>query len=294
MSYNTTKPVFDADAKIKDLQNRVNNVSLEEMKFFCKSWQTGMYLGLHKYSFFNYCIANMQLKDLNKTLTVIAPFNVWKDKGICVNKGEKAIHIFAPIIKTWKTEKENDKGEKVEENHKAIRGFRLVPVFDICQTNGTVDMLEKTEGGLLGTWVLGESVVDFKSIIEKLQINLKSYAVSERGENGYTDGNIIAVLEKTENEMIATLIHEIAHFNMHFSKTDNEKVDKETREVEAESVSYLVCSAIGLENTKAPLYIKGWGNFTDTVRIKKIMTVTEKIISMLLSTESTESDTVTA
>lgn len=293
MSYynKTNKPAFDGDAKIKELKEKIKNVSLAEMKVFCDSWKVGYFIGLHKYSFFNYSMANMQLNELGKNMTVIAPFKTWSDKGFHVNKGEKAVHVFAPIIKTEKSEVKNENGENETKENKKIKGFRLVPVFDIGQTDGDINKLEMDKGGLVGSWIIGNSKIDFNSLKNLFNIPVKMYPISNNTENGYTDGTTISLLEKPENELIATYIHELAHFNLHFSKLeDYERISKEAREVEAESVSYLVCSAIGLENTKAPLYIKGWGDFKDEVRIKKIMNVTEKILTAIF----TESDTTEA
>jgi hypothetical protein len=288
-NFNNNKPAFDSETKIKELKEKIENISLEEMKNFCNSWKIGYFVGLHKYSFFNYCIASFQLRELGKSLSVIAPFKVWADKKMYVKKGEKALHIFAPIIKNVPVVKgcsstiEID-GKEVEQTKKIIKGFRLVPVFDIGQTDGKIEDLDIEKGGLKGDWTIGQSKINFDNLKSMFDIPVKIYPIAETSENGYTDGTTISLLEKPENEMISTYIHELAHFNLHFSKSDDYKrISREAREVEAESVSYLVCSALGLENTKAPLYIKGWGDFSDTVRIKKIMNVTEKILSVIFS-----------
>jgi len=268
MTYNKTNNGFNGDEKIKELKEKIKNVSLEEMKHFCDSWKVGYFVGLHKYSFFNYCMANMQLVEQGKPMSVIAPFKVWSDKGFHVKKGEKAVHVFAPIIKTEKSEVKTETGETETKENKKIKGFRLVPVFDIGQTDGDISKLEMNKGGLIGDWVLGNSKIDFNSLKNLFDIPVKIYPISNNTENGYTDGVTISLLEKSDNEMIATYIHELAHFNLHFSKNDDyEKLSRDAKEVEAESVSFLVCSAIGLENTKAPLYIKGWGDFKDDIRI---------------------------
>ncbi len=64
--------------------------------------------------------------------TVVAGFNRWKSLGRFVKKGEKGISIFAPC--RYKTKVETDAGE--EKTVQQIRGFRVVHVFDISQTEG--------------------------------------------------------------------------------------------------------------------------------------------------------------
>ena len=71
----------------------------------------------------------MQMPDATK----VAGFNTWKQLQRCVNKGEKAISILAPL--KYKQELEDPKtGETLQ--HFGIRGFRKVAVFDISQTSG--------------------------------------------------------------------------------------------------------------------------------------------------------------
>jgi antirestriction protein ArdC len=82
----------------------------------------------HRYSFNNHLMIFLQCPDA----TVVAGFNRWKSLGRFVKKGEKGIAIFAPC--RYKTKVETDDGE--EKTMQQIRGFRLVHVFDISQTEG--------------------------------------------------------------------------------------------------------------------------------------------------------------
>ncbi|MGB8324446.1 MAG: hypothetical protein WCE52_15920 [Candidatus Acidiferrum sp.] len=47
-------------------------------------------------------------------------------------------------------------------------------------------------------------------------------------------------------ETFATLVHEVAHSDMHFGERRAD-TNKRIRETEAESVAYVVCSAVGLD-----------------------------------------------
>src|ERR671918_432133 len=82
----------------------------------------------HRYSFNNHLMIFLQRPDA----TVVAGFNRWESLGRFVKKGEKGIAIFAPC--KYKTKIETDDGE--EKSLQPIRGFRVVHVFDISQTEG--------------------------------------------------------------------------------------------------------------------------------------------------------------
>jgi hypothetical protein len=82
----------------------------------------------HKYSFNNNLMVFCQRPDA----TLVAGFNKWKSLGRCVKKGQKGIAIFAPC--KYRTKIEDDNGE--EKSFQQLRGFRIVHVFDISQTDG--------------------------------------------------------------------------------------------------------------------------------------------------------------
>src|SRR5258708_16463193 len=63
-------------------------------------------------------------------------------------------------------------------------------------------------------------------------------------------GKIPLLPEQTPAETFATLVHEVAHSEMHFGDRRAETT-KRIRETEAESVAFVVCSAIGLETGTA-------------------------------------------
>jgi len=60
-------------------------------------------------------------------------------------------------------------------------------------------------------------------------------------------GKITLLPEQTPAETFATLVHELAHSDMHFGERRAD-TNKRVRETEAESVAYVVCTAIGLDS----------------------------------------------
>ena len=82
----------------------------------------------HRYSFNNQLMIMLQRPDA----THVAGFNKWKSLGRTVMRGEKGLAIFAPCAYRMKIE--DDDGN--EKTFQQLRGFRVVHVFDISQTEG--------------------------------------------------------------------------------------------------------------------------------------------------------------
>lgn len=204
----------------------------------------------HRYSFNNHLMIFMQRPDA----TVVAGFNRWKSLGRFVKKGEKGIAIFAPC--KYKTEIVDESGE--EQSLHQIRGFRIVHVFDISQTEGDeLPDLDAVRPKLLdgdapdGIWdalVRHAGSVGFE--VTRLQ----------RGrENGYCDfgAKLIAVRPDVSTaQAVKTLIHELGHALLH---AEGLILSKEVAEVEVESVAFIVCDALGLDSGRYSFpYVTRW------------------------------------
>ncbi len=193
----------------------------------------------HRYSFNNHLMIFLQRPDA----TVVAGFNRWKSLGRSVRRGEKGIAIFAPC--RYKTKVETDIGE--EQTVQQIRGFRVVHVFDISQTEGDdLPDLDAVRPKLLdadapeGIW---DALVS--------QANEAGFEVvrNRRGsENGYCDFSSKQIAVRPDvapAQAIKTLIHELGHALLHSEELPR---SKEVAEVEVESVAYIVCDASGFDS----------------------------------------------
>ena len=167
------------------------------------------------------------------TATYVQGFHGWRKLGRTVRKGEKGIGIAAPM--TYR--KKEEAGEEI-----SVRGFRVVHVFDISQTDG--DELPKfaEPQGDCDEWIKrAEQLIRDKSI--DLQ-----YKTLRSGLDGFsTMGKIVIDAGLEAPKRLATLVHELAHELLHpdiESRKENSQVVKET---EAEGVAYIVCQSLGLE-----------------------------------------------
>ena len=163
----------------------------------------------HRYSFNNHLMIFLQRPDA----TVVAGFNRWKTLGRFVKKGEKGIAIFAPC--KYKTKVEDDDGN--EKSFQQIRGFRIVYVFDISQTEGEeIRNLDAVRPKLLdgeapeGLWdalVARANAAGFDVVRDR-----------KDSENGYCDfrsGQIAIRPDVDGLQAVKTLIHELAHALLH-------------------------------------------------------------------------------
>lgn len=213
----------------------------------------------HRYSFNNHLMIFLQRPDA----TAVAGFNKWKSLGRFVKKGEKGIAIFAPC--RYKTSIEDEHGN--EKSFQQIRGFRVVHVFDISQTEGEeLPDLDAVRPKLLdadapeGVW---ETLVS--------QANTAGFEVirNRRGsENGYCDFSSREIAVRPDvapAQAVKTLIHELGHALLH---SDELPRSKEVAEVEVESVAYIVCDAVGLDSGDYSFaYVARWaGGASDLLK----------------------------
>lgn len=216
-----------------------------------KSKEVLDYLGtvakFHKYSFCNQMLIAMQRPDAS----LVAGYQAWKKKfDRQVQKGEKGIAILAPIIyKAPKPETEDD-DETPAHRAETVRGFKVVHVFDVSQTEGE-PLPEPPE------WKSPEQN-------EKLHRALVNYAATQdieidiqdlEGETqGISEGGKIIL---APNAGTKTLIHELAHELLH-QKPDSWKVatmNRRTKELQAEATAWVVATHYSLEPEGSPNYI---------------------------------------
>jgi len=191
--------------------------------------------------------------------TRVASYKKWQELGRQVDKGQKGLSIFAPMMR-----KRED--EKTGEEKRYISGFRLVPVFDVSQTSGD-ELPEDPAAPVLLDGEAPEGLWDsLATIVEASGYTLR-IGPSEHGENGYTrpSDKVVQVTEGLSDAQSAkTLIHEVAHMLLHTDDkalTEDALLHRNVAEVEAESVAHIVAMVHGLatEDYSVP-YVAGWSN----------------------------------
>lgn len=237
----------------------------------------------HNYSFNNTLLIAMQRPDA----TLVAGYNAWKNKfNRYVKKGEKGIQIIAPVPVKEREAREkidkdtgltvlNENGEpEMEVVERVIPRFRLTTVFDYAQTDGEpLPMLEVNE--------LTASVKDYnvlKAAIEQVSpvpIRFDEIKGSAKGYYSHMDKEICIRPDMGESQTIKTMIHEVAHAMLHDSdqmKQRGEEKDQLTKETEAESIAFTVCSALGIDTSDYSFpYVASWAGSKELKELKDSM-----------------------
>ena len=237
----------------------------------------------HNYSFNNTLLIAMQKPDAS----LIAGFNAWKNNfGRNVMKGQKGIKILAPS--PFKIKKEMEKidpqtqkaiigkdGKPVtEEKEITIPAFKVVSVFDVSQTEGR-ELPDIAVNMLTGDV---EHYKDVFAALEKTSPVPVGFEKIEGGAHGYyhlEDKRIALDEGMSELQTLKTLIHEIAHAKLHdidlnapLEDLEN-RPDRRTREVQAESIAYTVCQHYGLDTSDYSFgYVAGWSAGRELAELK--------------------------
>ena len=227
----------------------------EQLEKFVQMWDSS--LGMHEFSFNNLILAWLQYSKVS----MLAGFKKWQTLGRTVIKGEKAIKVLAPLTRRIKD-------QKSDEDKYIITGWRYVNVFDVNQTDG-----ENLDFGHSNN-VIGDVSFDMIKNISPLPVKVE-YSGTSSGN--ITEDRILVAPKDNQAAMVATLIHEISHYKLGHLES---YLDKETKEIEAESVSFIVTSYLGLKNEKSKYYIGSWNGSGNKLkeRGKNIIAVAETII----------------
>lgn len=241
--------------------------------------------------------------------TLCLGYNQWVKKfERHVRKGAKAIKIFAPCMRNISSEdalnrlltnpfyegtlsintiesmrEKLSRGESVS----ILSGFKPTNVFDVSDTEGKdfpeVNICKYLEGDVDNF----QSILGTLENIAKIPVEFKSEeedSVLKRGAKGYysplTD-SIVIKSNMSEIQTISTLVHEIAHSIMHSKDMKTEGIHdseavKGIKELQAESVSYMVCQRLGIETEEKTFgYIASWIDKGD--KDKTIETIKEHL-----------------
>ena len=207
----------------------------------------------HRYSFGNLMLILSQREDA----THVAGFHKWRQLGRHVKKGEKGIGIFAPCRYKRKTEGKN--GEK--EQNQDIRGFKVVHVWDVSQTEGNdLPKFAQIHGDA------GENLARLERVIRDAGIDLRYESIPGSATGMSTGGTITVQPDLSRPETFAVLAHEHAHELLHQQNGRKHECPKTVRETEAEAVAFVVCHAFGMDSkTRSSDYIQLYRGSTDTL-----------------------------
>ena len=249
----------------------------------------------HNYSFNNTLLIAMQKPDA----TLVAGFKAWqKNFDRHVKKGEKGIRILAPA--PYKIKEERDKIDPVtqellldkdgnpqkEEVEITIPAFRAVSVFDVAQTDGK-PIPELAAKELLSDVEGYQDMIRAVEAISPVPIELEEIAGDSKGYYDREAKRIAVQENMSESQTLKTMIHEVAHSKLHSKEVEQDeqmKKDRNTKEVEAESIAYTVCQHLGIDTSDYSFgYIAGWSSGRDTKELRSSMDTIRRTASELIT-----------
>ena len=216
----------------------------------------------HNYSLNNQALIHLQRPDA----TFVAGYNRWRDKfSRHVLRGEKGITIIAPTPYKKKIEQEKldpdtklpilDADGKIvtEEKEIEIPMFRPVKVFDYAQTDGK-PLPERVASPVAN---LTGSVENYEAFMEALRrsspvpVEVKPLSADMDGYFSPKSQSITLREGMSEVQTVSAAVHEIAHAKLHNyalqQPEERRHKSRNTEEVEAESISFMVCAYFGIE-----------------------------------------------
>ena len=270
---------YETDERVAELTERLEN----GVKELYASDNYAQYITamakFHHYSFGNALLILFQCPQA----TNVAGYNTWKQLGRQVKRGEKGIMILAPCNFRASLEREKidpltgqallgPDGKPLTEKVKiSPNRFKIAHVFDMSQTEGR-------ELPQIGVSELTGDVADYTGIYNRLTalsplpVLQEDFQRSAKGYTSFTENRIVVKPGMSQVQTIKTLVHEIAHAKLH--KPDDildvpRPGERRRKEVEAESIAYVVCQHFGIDTADYSLaYVAGWSKGRELTELK--------------------------
>lgn len=229
----------------------------------------------------------------NPRATHLAGYNKWQqDFNRQVKRGEKGLMIWMPVeIKV----KENhyvldengnrilgDDGKfKREEVVVKKRTFKIGYTFDVSQTEQIegkevieLSPVKELEGNVKDYPTLTKALME----ISPVPIKIEAFKASAKGCYNSLTNEIKIQPDMSEAQTIKTMIHEIAHSIVHsdenlnqLKQKDNVEFSKNEKEVQEESIAYIVSSHLGIDTSDYSFpYVATWGLSTEPSDLEKV------------------------
>ena len=244
--------------------------------------------------FHDYSLNNtLLILEQNPRATQLAGYNKWQqDFNRQVKRGEKGLMIWMPVkIKV----KENhyvldengnrilgDDGKfKREEVEVKKRTFKIGYTFDVSQTEQIegkevieLSPVKDLEGNVKDYPTLTKALME----ISPVPIKIEAFKASAKGCYNSLTNEIKIQPDMSEAQTIKTMIHEIAHSIVHsdenlnqLKQKDNVEFSKNEKEVQAESIAYIVSSHLGIDTSDYSFpYVATWGLSTEPSDLENV------------------------
>lgn len=229
----------------------------------------------HTYSANNVCLILMQCP----SASMVASASKWKSMERTIKKGSKAIRILIPNFykKKIETEEKDENGDPVIVEKDAVY-FSIGNVFDVEQTEG--EELPSICKELQDDGEDIKTLIDAATEVSEVPVAYWNLKDGSKGFYSKQKNQIVIKKDMTTLQTCKTLIHEIAHSRLHNKETDK---TRQVREIEAESIAFVVCSYFGLDTSEYSfVYVANWAKDKETAELREILNSIQKETKKLI------------
>jgi len=204
----------------------------------------------YRYSFGNVLLIASQRPDA----TQVAGFHCWKSLGRSVRKGSRGIAILAPMVRRLQVR--DEESEEASVVAAAPSAFRVVYVFDVTDTEGrelAAVPCHPLRGDAAATLferlaAVGESR-GFSVLLDPMGDS------PANGDTAFGEHRIRVRETLSPAQQVKTLAHELGHSLLH----GDGATERALAELEAESVAFVVCEAVGIASDEYSFgYVATW------------------------------------
>lgn len=275
---------YETDERVAELTDRLESGVKELYASDSYAQYITAMAKFHHYSFGNALLILFQCPHASN----VAGYGTWRQLGRQVKRGEKGIQILAPCgfravmerekidPRTGQTLYGPDGQPLTEKVNVSPNRFKIAHVFDLSQTEGR-------ELPQIGVSELSGDVADYTGIYDRLAalsplpVEQEDFQAAAKGYTSFTEGRIVIRPGMSQAQTIKTLVHEIAHAKLHkpadILAGEPQKKRRE-KEVEAESVAYVVCQYFGIDTSDYSLaYVAGWSRGKELAELKASLDV---------------------
>ncbi len=274
------------DDKLKELLERVNQGTKEVFESDRYRNYLATMSKFHFYSFRNSLLIHMQKPEAS----YVAGYAAWQKKfNRQVQRGENGIQIvgYAPGKVNAEQEKKDNSGKPIlgadgqpmkETVTRQIPSYTPVSVYDVSQT----------EGGPLPQLIneLNESAEAYQNLMQAIrevspfQISIEDIKGAAKGFCDPMAQKIVIQLGMSEAQSVKTAIHEVTHADLYAPEVNlslNNRTDRRTREVEAESTAFVVCSHYGIDTSDYTFpYLASWSSTKELKELQNSLDTIQK------------------
>lgn len=244
----------------------------------------------HHYSFGNVMLILMQCPEAS----LVAGYTTWKKQfGRTVKKGEHGIQIIAPVKRSKLVSQDkldpdtqqpvmgpDGKPEK-EPVFVQYQGFQVAYVFDVSQTEGR-ELPSLGVDELTGDVPNYDAMFSAVEAISPVPVEFRPVSAA-KGCYNHLERKIYVNEGMSQVQTLKTLIHETAHALLHARPEAADK-DRHTKEVEAESIAYVVCQHFGIDTADYSFpYVTSWSSGKELDELKASLDCISKTASGLIT-----------